>query len=344
MVAAACSSVPAGRPSPSSTAAASQTPTERHDVARGQSRRDPLRTRRAAGGPLLASELTESAPVSTSRWRSSPADGPILLEPMAVWCTNCRAQMHEVTRAHETADFQSVSLDVDLSETAQDLAAYADREGWDWRFAVAGRGPLPPPAAALRRRRHLPAGHAADRGRAGRQRATARVRAWGPAQRGSADRGAPGGLSNERMGDRGGGRHRRDHHALRPAALPSLPGLHHRPAGGARERPRQRRAAAAIPGGGGGHGLAWRGGGDGGHRRPGGCAVAGAGIGPARDRAAGRPAADCAWPAVAASAATRSRGCHRSRRPALGRAGRWPARSCTACCSPLSPCHARGRS
>lgn len=63
-------------------------------------------------------------------------DGPILLEPMAVWCTNCRAQMGEVTRAHQTADFHSVSLDVDLSETGQDLAAYADREGWDWRFAM----------------------------------------------------------------------------------------------------------------------------------------------------------------------------------------------------------------
>jgi hypothetical protein len=63
--------------------------------------------------------------------------GPILVEPMAVWCTNCRAQMHEVTRAHDAAHFVSVSLDVDLSETAQDLAAYADREGWNWRFAMA---------------------------------------------------------------------------------------------------------------------------------------------------------------------------------------------------------------
>ena len=31
----------------------------------------------------------------------------------------------------------SVSLDVDLSETPDDLAAYADREGFDWRFAMA---------------------------------------------------------------------------------------------------------------------------------------------------------------------------------------------------------------
>jgi hypothetical protein len=63
--------------------------------------------------------------------------GPVLLEPMAVWCSNCRAQQHEVKRAHDSAEFASVSLDVDLSETPDDLAAYADREGFDWRFAMA---------------------------------------------------------------------------------------------------------------------------------------------------------------------------------------------------------------
>jgi hypothetical protein len=45
-----------------------------------------------------------------------------------------------VKRAHETASFLSVSLDVDLSETPADLAAYADREGFDWRFAMADAG------------------------------------------------------------------------------------------------------------------------------------------------------------------------------------------------------------
>ena len=63
--------------------------------------------------------------------------GPVLFEPMAVWCSNCRAQQHEVKRAHDIADFASVSIDVDLSETPEDLAAYADGEGFDWRFAMA---------------------------------------------------------------------------------------------------------------------------------------------------------------------------------------------------------------
>ena len=86
---------------------------------------------------LLATTLTDVRSDETFTLGELAADGPILLEPMAVWCTNCRAQQHEVKRAHEAGDFQSVSLDVDLSETPDALAEYADREGFDWRFAMA---------------------------------------------------------------------------------------------------------------------------------------------------------------------------------------------------------------
>lgn len=65
------------------------------------------------------------------------AQRPVLLEPMAIWCTNCRGQQHQVVAAHGLADFESISLDVDPNERPDDLAAYADREGFDWRFAVA---------------------------------------------------------------------------------------------------------------------------------------------------------------------------------------------------------------
>jgi hypothetical protein len=87
--------------------------------------------------PLLTTRLTDVRTGEHFTLADLTAEAPILVEPMAVWCTSCRAQMHEVTRTHEAADFVSVSLDVDLSETAQDLAAYADREGWAWRFAMA---------------------------------------------------------------------------------------------------------------------------------------------------------------------------------------------------------------
>jgi hypothetical protein len=56
---------------------------------------------------------------------------------MAIWCSNCRAQQHNVVAAHNEADFHSISLDVDPGEQPNDLAAYADREGFDWHFATA---------------------------------------------------------------------------------------------------------------------------------------------------------------------------------------------------------------
>jgi hypothetical protein len=65
------------------------------------------------------------------------AEGPVLLEPMAIWCTSCRSQQNEVRTAHESGSFTSVSLDVDLSEVPEDLARYATDQGWDWRFAMA---------------------------------------------------------------------------------------------------------------------------------------------------------------------------------------------------------------
>jgi thiol-disulfide isomerase/thioredoxin len=116
-------SAPASAAEPSTTAAASAD--------------EPSPSASAAADALLATTLTDVRSGETFTLGELAADGPILLEPMAVWCTNCRAQQHEVKRAHEAGDFQSVSLDVDLSETADALAEYADREGFDWRFAMA---------------------------------------------------------------------------------------------------------------------------------------------------------------------------------------------------------------
>lgn len=65
------------------------------------------------------------------------ASKPVIVETMAIWCTNCRAQMHQVVAAHELADFHSLSIDVEAYEVPADLAAYAEREGFDWPFVKA---------------------------------------------------------------------------------------------------------------------------------------------------------------------------------------------------------------
>jgi thiol-disulfide isomerase/thioredoxin len=64
-------------------------------------------------------------------------DKPVLVETMAIWCTTCLAQQREVVDAHQSADFHSVGIDVDPNERAADLADYAEREGFAWRFAMA---------------------------------------------------------------------------------------------------------------------------------------------------------------------------------------------------------------
>jgi thiol-disulfide isomerase/thioredoxin len=87
--------------------------------------------------PLLTMPLTDVRTGEAFTLAELVADGPVFVETMAIWCANCRAQMHEVTAAHDLADFSSVSIDVEPAEAAEDLAAYAEREGYDWPFALA---------------------------------------------------------------------------------------------------------------------------------------------------------------------------------------------------------------
>lgn len=89
--------------------------------------------------PWLATELRDVRTGETVR----PADllGKVLvIEPMAIWCSNCRAQQNEARTALANLasnDIVYISLDVDPFETEADLAQYADARGYPWHFAVA---------------------------------------------------------------------------------------------------------------------------------------------------------------------------------------------------------------
>lgn len=87
--------------------------------------------------PLHAIVLTDVRSGATLTLGQLAAEKPLLLEPMAIWCSNCRAQQDNVVEAHGLADFNSLSLDVDPGERPDDLADYAEREGFDWHFAMA---------------------------------------------------------------------------------------------------------------------------------------------------------------------------------------------------------------
>lgn len=94
-------------------------------------------TEGADAGPLMTYELTDVRSGETFTLAELAAEKPVLVETMAIWCTTCLSQQREVVQAHELADFHSVGLDVDPNEDAAELAEYAEREGFDWRFAVA---------------------------------------------------------------------------------------------------------------------------------------------------------------------------------------------------------------
>lgn len=103
------------------------------DAASGESSAAPSQVE----DPLLAYELVDVVSGETFTLGELAADAPVLVETMAIWCTTCLTQQRQVVRAHEQAEFHSVGIDVDPNEDPEDLSAYAEREGFDWRFVKA---------------------------------------------------------------------------------------------------------------------------------------------------------------------------------------------------------------
>jgi hypothetical protein len=66
----------------------------------------------------------------------------VAIEPMAIWCSNCRIQQREAVTALAALasdDLVYVGIDVDPNEQVDALSAYAEEQGFDWPFAVASK-------------------------------------------------------------------------------------------------------------------------------------------------------------------------------------------------------------
>jgi thiol-disulfide isomerase/thioredoxin len=144
MVLGACAPAPAATPGASTEATTSEVPMSEAPMSEAPASTAPMSEAPgasdgggAADDPLLAATLTDVRTGETFTLAELAADEPVIVEMMAIWCSNCRAQMHQITAAHDLAEFHSVSIDVDPSEIAEDLTAYAAREGFDWPFALA---------------------------------------------------------------------------------------------------------------------------------------------------------------------------------------------------------------
>ncbi len=67
--------------------------------------------------------------------------GTVYVEPMATWCSNCRAQLGNVQAAQAQVevgdgDVTFVALSVETTLEPAALAEYADEQGFDFTFAV----------------------------------------------------------------------------------------------------------------------------------------------------------------------------------------------------------------
>ena len=99
----------------------------------------------------------EAEPAQGEPWRTLPLEDVrtgetfriadlegklVAIEPMAIWCSNCRIQQHEAVAALaeiDSDDLVYIGIDVDPNERARALARYAQDEGFDWPFVIASR-------------------------------------------------------------------------------------------------------------------------------------------------------------------------------------------------------------
>jgi len=63
---------------------------------------------------------------------------PVLLESFAVWCPTCLTQQKQIAELHEREGdaIIHISIDTDPNETAGKVIDHAERNGFDWYFAV----------------------------------------------------------------------------------------------------------------------------------------------------------------------------------------------------------------
>lgn len=117
----------------------------------------PVATTPATSAPDAASATGTPAPDTDSTWRTASlvdartgelftVEGLkgklVAIEPMAIWCSNCRLQQHEAVTALAAVASESlvyIGVDVDPNEQADALAAYAKEQGFDWTFTVAAK-------------------------------------------------------------------------------------------------------------------------------------------------------------------------------------------------------------
>jgi len=90
-------------------------------------------------GPEWANLTLTNARTNETFTLADFAGKVVMVEPMATWCSNCRAQQRQVREAIPNVDADQVvfiSLSVENNFANARLAEYADDNGFDWVFVV----------------------------------------------------------------------------------------------------------------------------------------------------------------------------------------------------------------
>lgn len=113
---------------------------------------NPVETDEVEQAPMPAEEISADTPAwfgypltevtSSEVFKIDDYKGKVVLvETMAIWCSNCKRQQQEVIKLHEALgereDFISLGLDIDINENAEDLKRYVASNNFDWKYAVA---------------------------------------------------------------------------------------------------------------------------------------------------------------------------------------------------------------
>ncbi|MEX1295194.1 MAG: redoxin family protein [Candidatus Limnocylindrales bacterium] len=100
----------------------------------------PEATDEAGSGSTAAAfldiELTDATTGETFTLAGLAGD-VVAIEPMAIWCSNCKAQQNNVKEAYPRiadAGVTYISLGIDPGENEGSLARYAERNGYEWAF------------------------------------------------------------------------------------------------------------------------------------------------------------------------------------------------------------------
>lgn len=91
--------------------------------------------------PWALAPLTDVSTGEQFRIADLAAAGKVVfVEPMAIWCSNCRAQQVAAVAAFEElgpATVEWVAIDIETAETAEALVRYREQNGFPFRYVIA---------------------------------------------------------------------------------------------------------------------------------------------------------------------------------------------------------------